>query len=171
MGHKGTAFSDLPTTAQEVKPPEGHQMDGSAPGADKRYSVDADAIMASGNVGSAESGLTPSIIPLRKAASIAGPGQKIANWPTPSANEDAAGTEKGNMQFMLSHAALKCGSEANGSTAATGKGGVYRLNPAFSLWLMGYPAEWLSCGVRVMQSCRKSRQSSSGPFLKAKRQS
>jgi hypothetical protein len=35
-----------------------------------------------------------------------------------------------------------------------------RLNPALSLWLMGYPAEWLSCAPQGTQSSRKSRQRS-----------
>lgn len=39
-----------------------------------------------------------------------------------------------------------------------------RLNPRFSLWLMGYPIVWASCGERVTQSVRRSRKSSSGPF-------
>jgi hypothetical protein len=34
------------------------------------------------------------------------------------------------------------------------------LNPAFSLWLMGYPIEWARCAARVMRSSRKSRQPS-----------
>jgi hypothetical protein len=38
--------------------------------------------------------------------------------------------------------------------------GALRLNPAFSLWLMGYPDGWESCGVRATQSCRKSRRRS-----------
>ena len=42
--------------------------------------------------------------------------------------------------------------------AATGKCGV--LNPAFSLWLMGYSLPgWLSSGARAMQSYRSWRQS------------
>ena len=36
----------------------------------------------------------------------------------------------------------------------------WKLNPAFSLWLMGYPAAWASCGERAMQFIRKSRRSS-----------
>ena len=34
------------------------------------------------------------------------------------------------------------------------------LNPAFSLWLMGFPTAWASCGARVTQSYRRSRRSS-----------
>lgn len=41
----------------------------------------------------------------------------------------------------------------------TGRGAV--LSPAFHLWLMGYPAEWLLSGVAAIQSCRKSPRSSS----------
>ena len=79
----------------------------------------------------------------------------VGGWLTPSANEAAAGTEKGKMQTMLSHQALLTGSEANGTTAVTAKPAGYRLNPLFSLWLMGYPVAWASCGVPAMPSSRK----------------
>lgn len=48
-----------------------------------------------------------------------------------------------------------------GFFAATKKRGAYRLNPLFSLWLMGFPVSaWGSCGVRAMQSCRNARRNS-----------
>jgi len=37
----------------------------------------------------------------------------------------------------------------------------WKLNPRFSLWLMGYPAAWACCGERAMQSSRPSRKRSS----------
>lgn len=80
---------------------------------------------------------------------------ETAGWPTCSANEDAAGTAKGKMQQMLSHAALTCGSEANGTTAATESNDVSRLNPGFSLWLMlgtQKATEWLRCAELAMRS-------------------
>lgn len=48
------------------------------------------------------------------------------------------------------------GQAACGSSAATGKPGS--LNPAFSLWLMGFPTAWARCAARVTRLSRKSRQ-------------
>lgn len=53
------------------------------------------------------------------------------------------------------------GEMLTGSSARMESGG--QLNPAFSLWLMGFPAAWVSCGARAMQSCRSSRRNSSRP--------
>lgn len=50
------------------------------------------------------------------------------------------------------------GKTSNGSTARTASTG--QLNPDFVLWLMGYPREWLSCGVSETPSSRKSGRSS-----------
>lgn len=51
-------------------------------------------------------------------------------WPTPSANEDAAGTPNGKMQKMLgNHPEVR--SQGSGT-----------LNPQWVEWLMGYPEGW-----------------------------
>ena len=56
------------------------------------------------------------------------------------------------------------GANTASTATSTAKTGGYRLNPGFSLWLMiGIPTivdAWASCGVRAMQSCRRSRRSS-----------
>lgn len=48
------------------------------------------------------------------------------------------------------------GEMLTGCSAGMASGG--QLNPAFSLWLMGYQAAWVSCGERAMQSCRRQRR-------------
>ena len=74
---------------------------------------------------------------------------QLASWPTPSAAIIEAKSKPpimGNRkptdpQIGLADVAVHLsGTPANGSPAGTGSGG--QLNPAFSLWLMGYSAEW-----------------------------
>ncbi|MEL0326256.1 MAG: hypothetical protein VXA09_04545, partial [Burkholderiaceae bacterium] len=56
----------------------------------------------------------------------------IRLWPTPTANEDAAGTPDGKMQAMLgNHPSLR------GTTSEEWSRGT--LNPAWVEWLMGFP--------------------------------
>ena len=85
---------------------------------------------------------------------------RLAGWATPAAREAggtpgqflvrkrravAAGAQMGISLTSLSLQALlvASGPTSSGSTAGTGSGG--QLNPAHSLWLMGFPAEWLWC--------------------------
>ena len=56
-------------------------------------------------------------------------------WPTPTANEDAAGTPNGKMQKQLGNHP-----EVRGTTPEEWKRGT--LNPQWVEWLMGYPPEW-----------------------------
>jgi hypothetical protein len=54
----------------------------------------------------------------------------VRMWPTPTANEDAAGTSEGKMQKMLGN---------HPDVRNTGAG---TLNPTWVEWLMGWPLEW-----------------------------
>ena len=83
----------------------------------------------------------------------------LAGWPMPNA-EDAESAGMRHSMGVADTLSARTGQDAAQSHAATAKSGAYRLNPRFSLWLMGYPAAWASCGVRAMQSCRRSRRSS-----------
>ena len=59
-------------------------------------------------------------------------GGAVQMFPTPQANEDAAGTPRGNMQRMLGNCV-----EVRGETQEEWAGGS--LNPNWVCWLMGWP--------------------------------
>jgi hypothetical protein len=87
---------------------------------------------------------------------------KMAGWQTPklpSGGSCKRNTPGGGMRKLEDQAELLTGKIPLGTNAKTENQDAYRLNPRFSLWLMGYPEEWASCGERAMQSSRKSLKS------------
>ncbi len=83
----------------------------------------------------------------------------VAGWATPRA-WDSKNMTCDKWTKNLSNDALLAGQDASRSNAETARPAGFRLNPRFSLWLMGYPAAWASCGERAMQSFQKSRRRS-----------
>jgi len=82
---------------------------------------------------------------------------KLTHWPSPRANDNVqTNLENGSFGASLPRDA---GMIVSGSPAATEKRG--QLNPAFSRWLMGYPAAWDDCAPTATPSSRKSRRNSS----------
>lgn len=91
----------------------------------------------------------------------------LASWATPAARDfkSESATDEFNEKRWdhprgkpLSAEVLltDSGKTLNGSTVETES--IGQLNPAFSLWLMGLPPEWLSCAELAMQSLRRSRK-------------
>jgi hypothetical protein len=89
---------------------------------------------------------------------------RLSGWPTPAARDWKDGAECQNVPInaLLGRTAWLAATghyailaNAGGwPTAVMINGAACRLNPKFSLWLMGYPDEWASCGERAMQSTR-----------------
>ena len=93
----------------------------------------------------------------------------LAHWPTPSSRDwkdtlgmSTTGTNPdGSTRVRLDQlprvAALALhGTTTTSSPAATEKRGA--LNPAFTLWLMGFPKTWMRAGCRAMARFSRSRK-------------
>ncbi len=86
----------------------------------------------------------------------------VAGWATPKCADSRGDpydpTENRRSELRKQMPSAQAGQDASRSNAATERPAGFRLNPRFSLWLMGYPDAWASCGERAMQSCQKSRR-------------
>jgi len=83
---------------------------------------------------------------------------QIAGWATPTV-VDVTGSKYAYASGNHDKPVLKLPGQAALSPAPTTSKGA-SLNPAFSLWLMGFPTGWARCAALVTRLSRKSRQSS-----------
>lgn len=86
---------------------------------------------------------------------------QVAGYPTAAARDwksSASNLMDENSRPLNEVARAAFGGEGSSFHVSTGKRGA--LNPAFSLWLMGFPIVWALCGALVTLSSRKSRHNS-----------
>jgi hypothetical protein len=93
---------------------------------------------------------------------LSGQAIQSSTWSTPRASPNENRTTKATPSQMEGKHGQYLAVQAitsNGSSVPTGKPGA--LNPEFVCWLMGYPTEWVSCGVSVTRSTTGRRKNSS----------
>jgi hypothetical protein len=86
-------------------------------------------------------------------------GKDCTGWPTPDTESGGHSSRGGERKDEPLMGGLARGLIPESFTAETGKPAAYRLNPLFSLWLMGYREEWLLCAVSAIALCRSLRRS------------
>jgi hypothetical protein len=86
----------------------------------------------------------------------------LTGWPTPIVNDGGGSTHcYGKKQADGSRTIhLKLPGAVKLSSAQTESGAAYRLNPRFSLWLMGFGEDWASCAPQETRSSPKSARNS-----------
>lgn len=90
----------------------------------------------------------------------------LTGWATPTQRDHKDGASEGTVpengllgRQVWQAQRRRSGATSSGSPAATASCG--QLNPAFSLWLMGYPTAWARCAAQVTRSSRSSPPHSS----------
>ena len=146
-GHKGTAFQDLPTTAQTAWPTPAVRQ---APTAN----LDPDSWTGT-NMKKLDGRKHQTDLQITAMMAVNG-------WATPtegdaksSGSRNTKGSKANEGQSLTDQARGDSGKGRSPSNVETEKPAASLLNPRFSLWLQGYPGAWASSGERAMRSSRK----------------